>query len=180
MDKIDLQEIYKVFKRQGLSGEFEEQRSLLFWYEICGVQMSCLTQPLRVRRGILYVETANHVVAQQLNLLKDSYIKKLNQALGEEHIQDLRFRVGSRRYSTKPPVANVEETQSLLSQEEINELLEFTQDERLRSIFERLINTHLRRDRVRKAEGCAPCTICGLYHEGPESICYYCRVERAE
>lgn len=180
MEKIDLQEIYKVFKRQGLSGEFEEQRSLLFWYEICGVQMSRLTQPLRVRRGILYVETANHVVAQQLNLLKDSYIKKLNQALGEEHIQDLRFRVGSHGHRSKGPAAELDQTEILLSQQEIKELLEYIQDEQLRSIFERLINTHLRRDRLRKAEGCATCTICGLYHEGPESICYYCRVERAE
>jgi hypothetical protein len=180
MEKIDLQEIYKVFKRQGLSDEFDEQSSLLIWYEICSPQMSRLTQPLRVRQGILYIETANHVVAQQLNLLKDLYIKKLNEALGEERIQDLRFRVGSRGYGAKPSIAEAEPIQgSLLSPEEMSELLEFTQDERLRAIFARFINTHLRWNQIRKAEGCPPCTICGLYHEGQGSICYYCMVERA-
>ena len=180
MDKIDLQEIYKVLKRQGLGSEFDEQSPLLIWYEICSPQMSRLTQPLRVRQGILYIETTNHVVAQQLNLLKDSYIRKLNQALGEERIQELRFRVGSRGYSTKPPVEDAEQAQdSLLNQNEIDELLDNTEDERLRGIFERLINTSLRWNQIRKAEGWTPCTLCGLNHEGPGQICYYCRVERA-
>ncbi len=176
MEKVNLHEIFQVFKRQGLSKEFDEQSPLLIWHEIAGSQMSRLTKPLRVRDGILYIESANHVVAQQLSLIKDSYIKKINQLLGEERIKDLRFRVGSRGFQ-KDQKADPGEQPDLLRQEELKSLMENLENPKLKETFEALIAHHLHKDRLRKSGAGKPCAICGLHHDEEGRICYYCELE---
>jgi len=175
MGDITLLEIRRLFERQGLGEEFREQEPLLLWPQVVGEQMSKLTQPLRVRQGILYVEAASHVIAQQLSLLKDTYLRKLNELLGEERLVDLRFRVGEMRPPTREPAEG--EQLSLLDREELARWLEGIDDPHLRETLERFVLAALKRDRARAARGWSRCRRCGVHHEGEGEICYYCELE---
>lgn len=56
--------------------------------------MSRLTRPSRIRQEVLHIEVPSHVIADQLTMLKDAYLRRLNELLGEERLNDVRFRVG--------------------------------------------------------------------------------------
>ena len=181
MTGITSGEIQEIFERLGLQREFHEQEPLLLWSEVAGPQMSKLTDPLRVRQGVLYVETANPVVAQQLSLLKDAYLRKLNRLLGEERILDLRFRVGgsmrpAQRGGGSSGDASAEQL-SLLDRERLVQLLDEVHDPELRASFERLILASAKLNRARQAQGGRRCAICGVYHDEGGDVCYYCRLE---
>jgi hypothetical protein len=176
MEGIELQEIQRIFEREGLGEEFKEQEPLLLWPQVVGEQMSKLTQPLRVRQGVLYIEAASHVVAQQLSLLKEAYLNRLNELLGEERLADLRFRV-SRSLKTLPHEASEGEQLSLLERERLVRLLDELEDPHLREVFERLILAVAKRDQVRAAQGYKQCAVCGVHHDGQGEICYYCELE---
>jgi hypothetical protein len=181
MNGITIQEIREFFERLGLRQEFYEQEPLLLWPEVAGPQMSRLTEPLRVRQGILYVETSNPVVAQQLSLMKDVYLRKLNDLLGEERILDLRFRVGRSLRPVPHPgessAGRASEQLSLLEREKLMQLLDEVNDSKLRAAFERLMLASAKLDRARQAQGGRRCEICGVYHDDEGDVCYYCRLE---
>ncbi len=177
MSLINLEEIRRVFERQGLGKEFLEQEPLLFWPRVAGTHMSRLTQPLRVRQGVLYVEAANHVVAQQLSLMKDAYLTKLNAFLSEGRVIDLRFRVRSSSRSQAPEPRQEGEQLSLLEREKLEQLLDGVEDPQLRRAFEGVILALAKRDREREAHGCSVCKICGVHHDGEGAVCYYCHQE---
>jgi len=102
---IDLEELARLFVRWGLTEEFREQLPLFLWAEAVGPKLARLTRPLRVREGVLFVEVSNPVLAQELELLKERYLARLNELLrarARSHprlqpitsrVEDLRFRV---------------------------------------------------------------------------------------
>lgn len=161
-------------KRQGLTDQFKEQLPLLIWPQIAGPQMSRLTEASRVRQGIVYIEASNHVVAQQLTLLKDAYIKKLNEALEEDLISDLRFRVAGKK---QKPLAVHPDDRSLLELEKLDNILDEVENDDLRDAVESMMKFHLRVNEQRKADGGTSCSICGVFHDGDGPICYHCEVE---
>ncbi len=179
MGDITLGEIRTLLAHLGLEREFKEQEPLLFWPEVAGPQMSRLTEALRVREGVLYVEAANHVVAQQLRLMQDVYLKKLNALLGEPVIREIRFRVGSSFAARRAPRAQerVREQLSLLERERLAKLLDEVEDPKLRRAFEGFLLASLRRDQARRAQGGHRCPVCGVHHHEEDETCYYCRLE---
>ena len=176
MSQITLEEIRRIFERQGLGKEFIEQEPLLLWPRVAGEKLSRLTQPLRVRQGVLYVEAANHVVAQQLSLMKDAYLNRLNAFVSEGRVVDLRFRVGDSSRPSRAEVPEVEQL-SLLEREKLSHLLDEAKDPDLRKAFESVILALARWDRERAVRGCARCAICGIHHDGEGEICYCCQLE---
>ena len=186
---ITLRDIRALFERLGLAESFYEQEPLLLWPQVAGPQISRLTRPLRVRQGVLYVEAANHAVAQQLSLLKDAYLSKLNALLGEPRLRDLRFRVGSafslrlrrdREQERGGTGAQAQgESLDLLERERIRRLVDELDDPKLKGIFEAWIQASVRRDRERARRGGKRCTTCGVHHEEEGDVCYYCGLERA-
>lgn len=176
---ISLKEIRELFERLGASEQFYEQEPLLLWPQAAGPQMSKLTQPLRVRQGVLYIEAANHTVAQQLSLLKEVYLKKLNALLSEPQIHDLRFRVGSSFPGVRPSPHDPPEGEqlNLLEREQISRWLDELDDPKLKKTFESWIRVSIQRDRERARRGEKRCKICGIHHDGGGEICYYCGLE---
>jgi hypothetical protein len=184
MGDITLGEIRTLLEKLGLGRSFKEQEPLLFWPEVVGPQMSRLTEALRVREGVLYVEAANHVVAQQLRLMSEMYLKKLNALLGEPLIREIRFRVGS-SFASRRRLPRSEESElesepeqlSLLEREKLSKLLDEVEDPKLRKAFEGWILASLRQDQARRAQGGHRCPRCGVHHHEDDEICYYCRLE---
>ena len=66
------------------------------WEKIVGSLLKEQCRAEKIERGILYVQTADSVLAQQLFMLKDEFLAKVNEALeGKGKIKSVRFNAGS-------------------------------------------------------------------------------------
>lgn len=179
MIAIDLAMIRQFFERNGLGQEFREQEPLLFWPRVAGEPLARLTEPLRVNQGVLYIEVSNHVIAQELSLMKDVYVKKINELLGEARVQDIRFRVGTAPLARPTPPPDDKGTQlSLLEREEMERILDELEDPQLRPAFAGLMQALAVADRARQAQGGHRCAVCGVHFTGEGQLCFNCRLER--
>lgn len=64
------------------------------WAEAVGPAVAENARPAAVKGRVLTVNVASSAWMQQLQFLKADLIAKLNRALGEERVADIRFRVG--------------------------------------------------------------------------------------
>ncbi len=173
----------RIFIRHGLGEQFHEQEPLLLWEEAVGERVARLTAPLRARKGIIFIEAQNHVLAQELSLLKEGYIKRLNELLGEERVRDIRFRVGAGgplREQEEEPVRLEEVALSEEEQEEIARLVSDVEDKRLRNALRNFLITERRIEHVREERGFARCPRCGVLHRGEVELCFHCQLEVGE
>jgi hypothetical protein len=135
---MDMKELESIFIRHGLKEEFEVQRPLFIWREVVGESISRITLPLIVRDGVIQVMVESPVVSHELNLLKEKYIKRINERLGEERIVDIRFRIGRLR----PKERKLKPDEVSLSQsdyEEIESIVAGVEDKKLRDSLRGLI-----------------------------------------
>ena len=82
------------------------------WEEVVGPQVAGVTQVESVRDGILFVRVKNSVWANELTLLKDDMLRRLNLALGGYIIRDIHFKGGGLHVVLVPPEKFVPETPS--------------------------------------------------------------------
>jgi len=179
---ISLREIARIFARYGLAEQFREQEPLFYWEEAVGAQLARIARPLRVHKGTLYVEVTSPVQARELELLKERIIKRLNERLGEERIKELRFRASgivepSERPEPQTRVRVEEVPLSAEEREEIEQLVSGVEDERLREALRAFLTTEQRIAKLREERGFKRCPRCGVLHDGPEDICFHCRLE---
>lgn len=185
---INLGELAQLFARWGLAEEFREQLPLFLWEEAVGPKLAQLTRPLRVREGVLFIEVQSPVLAQELELLKERYLKRLNELLRTRWpqdrsrpspVEDLRFRVsglisdseqarepkGQPQPQGRPPsLEEVELTPEELAR--IDELTGEIEDGRLRAALRRLLVTEWRISKLRERLGGKRCPRCGVFHLG--------------
>ncbi len=64
------------------------------WKEIVGESVSIHTRPRSIRNRILFIDVSHSTWIQQLQFLKPTLLEKINNFLGESHIQDIRFKLG--------------------------------------------------------------------------------------
>jgi predicted nucleic acid-binding Zn ribbon protein len=65
------------------------------WQQAAGTTIARFTRPGRVRRGMLEVTASNSTIIQELTFQKHQILTKLQTAIPDASIRDLRFRVGS-------------------------------------------------------------------------------------
>ena len=65
------------------------------WARAVGEKISSQAQPEAFKGGLLIVKVAGSVWAQQLQFQKTDLIQKLNSALEEELVKDIRFKTGT-------------------------------------------------------------------------------------
>lgn len=175
--QISLSDLRAFFHKQGLDEDFDGQAPMLAWFQVVGEQMNRLTRPLRVRGDTLYIEVANAVAAQQLNLLKDDYLERINARLGDRTLADLRFRVGSFRPSPADDEVDLQQL-DLLKTGELREALDEIENRELREVFEQWILTNARIDRRREVAGGRECPTCRVHHDETTELCYFCKLEQ--
>ncbi len=92
------------------------------WKEIVGEPIAHHAQPHAIRNRTLFIEVSHSTWMQQLQFLKPTLLKKINDYLGEERIEDLRFRVG--KIHAAPPPPNQKERKKGKLQKHILERIE--------------------------------------------------------
>src|SRR3954451_12266178 len=68
------------------------------WYTEVGERLAAVATPVSEREGVLTVECADAVWAQELDLMQAALLQRLRDELGEQAPQALRFRVNSARF----------------------------------------------------------------------------------
>jgi len=86
------QAIEKFLKETPLQRKFQERRLVESWEENMGKSVARGTSKLYIRDSILYVHLNSSVLRNELFMLKDEIISKLNEQAGEVLIKDIAFK----------------------------------------------------------------------------------------
>lgn len=76
----------------GLSKKLREYDVLTSWHRIVGEQIARVTTAQRVNKGILYVGVSSAPWRTELTMKRRALIERINEALGQPVIKDIRFR----------------------------------------------------------------------------------------
>ena len=80
--------------RMGITARLDKEKAVALWGEAVGEGIARRAKATSVRDDILFVSVQNSVWLQELALLKESIIAKINSLVGKQVIKDIVFRVG--------------------------------------------------------------------------------------
>lgn len=83
-----------VLRKQNLESKLKGYHVFDVWEEVVGPRVARHTQPKRFQGHVLWVTVDTTVWMQQLTFLEGKIKKKLNQAMGSQIIQKIRFQIG--------------------------------------------------------------------------------------
>ena len=75
----------------GLRKKVREYDAVIRWEGIVGKEIAKVTTAVKIEKGVLTVRVSNSPWRNELVLLKRDLIGKMNDALGEAIVQDIRF-----------------------------------------------------------------------------------------
>ena len=84
----------RLTSRMGIDTRLEMQKAVVLWEEVVGGKVARRAKAEAVRSGILFVRVANSTWLQELSLLKEGIIDKLNARMESDIVKDIVFRVG--------------------------------------------------------------------------------------
>jgi len=166
--------VSEVLARYNLEAEYQTQRVLLLWNTVVGHQIAQVSRAERFLHGTLWVAVASPIVSQELSFLKGQYIERLNSAVGEDIIRQIRFFPG--RFKKTIPRKQV--TLPSFESGEAHKQFSALPDPKLRVLFEQLYLTLRKREVVLLSTGGKRCSHCGVVFVGGGEICPGCRFDR--
>jgi predicted nucleic acid-binding Zn ribbon protein len=90
---IKLDSLLEQFVRANrLEKGLAEYRLIKSWKDLLGISVAKKTKSLRIQKRTLFVTLHSSVVANELSMIKDSLIPKLNEAAGMDVIDDVVLR----------------------------------------------------------------------------------------
>lgn len=81
-----LQEMIKVYK---LKSKLQQTKIVSLWEETMGTTIARYTSDIYIRRQKLYVTLNSASLKQELSYGREKILKNLNEALGEDYLQDV-------------------------------------------------------------------------------------------
>jgi predicted nucleic acid-binding Zn ribbon protein len=84
--------LHHFLKSKGLERGYAEYRLKKSWKELLGVMVARKTRDLRIRNRTLIVTLDSSVVRQELEMMKDTLVQRLNDAAGMSVIDDIVLR----------------------------------------------------------------------------------------
>jgi predicted nucleic acid-binding Zn ribbon protein len=79
--------IAQVMRRLGLDRRLEEYRAVELWPEVVGPAIATQASAVEIRDGVLFVDVASNVWMQELGLLRNGIVERLNARLGGPRVQ---------------------------------------------------------------------------------------------
>jgi predicted nucleic acid-binding Zn ribbon protein len=93
MEKKDIQKIDSLLdqfvKTHGLERGLAEYRLVKSWNDLLGVSIARKTKSIYIRNRTLFVILYSSVVRNELDMMKDTLLKRLNQAAGMKVIDHI-------------------------------------------------------------------------------------------
>lgn len=79
-------------KAMKLEKPLKERELVYSWETLLGKTVARATKDIRIRDGILQVTLTSSVIRNELHMLKDEIIRKLNEAAGEELVREMELK----------------------------------------------------------------------------------------
>jgi predicted nucleic acid-binding Zn ribbon protein len=79
-------------KEAKLEKPLKERQLVQSWESLLGRSVARATSRIYLKNGKLFVHLSSSVVRNELHMLQDEIIKKLNEAAGEELVEEIIFR----------------------------------------------------------------------------------------
>jgi predicted nucleic acid-binding Zn ribbon protein len=96
MERKDVRKIDSLLqqfvKANGLERGLAEYRLMKAWKDLLGITVAKKTKSLRIQNRKLFVTLHSSVVRNELSMMKDALIPKLNEAAGMDVIDDVVLR----------------------------------------------------------------------------------------
>lgn len=177
-------ELTRLLGTWGLTDSFRVASALRAWHEIVGPAIAQVARPLRIDKETLWIAVKSQAWAQELNFQKPVILQRLNERIGYERFQHLRFTVRAQLLPERniPPSdtespphkpANIELSE--IERKAVEESFASVQDERLRTALIRARLASLQYEKWCAEQGWQCCRGCGCYHQDPEPLCFLCR-----
>ena len=80
--------------RMGIAARLEKEKAVVLWAEAVGQGIARRAKATSVKDNIMFVTVQNSMWLQELALLKEGIIAKINALVGRQVIKDIVFRVG--------------------------------------------------------------------------------------
>ncbi len=185
-----------LLRSEDLAQVLQPHMAKVHWAEVVGPQVSGVTQIEAVRGGVLFVRVKNSVWANELTLLKEDMLRRLNGKLGGRVLTDIHFKASglsrpkkggekkSTALSTKMPT-DAELARIVLSkdsQARVEQALIGITEEALRGRIRQVMLHAARAEEWKRQQGWLPCARCGsLTAPSPDApgaspFCSLCRV----
>jgi len=95
MERSSVQTIREVIERYlretPLHRKLQERHLIEGWHEILGKPVARATTGIYIRKDILYVRLTSSVMRNELFMMKDDIIRRLNERVGEQIITGIVF-----------------------------------------------------------------------------------------
>lgn len=171
---------------QDLAQRLRPQMAWVHWAPVVGEQIAAVTQVKSVRDGVLSIRVKHSTWANEIDLLRDDIVSRLNLALGGKVITKLHIDAGGLEPARDP----VHERERLVPTEEELALMPLSAEKLAwaeRSVNgiqdpawrERIYNTLLRvarADEWKRQHGWHPCPTCEALTPPDLSVCELCRL----
>ncbi len=82
----------QVLHEQKLDRPLNELHLIDLWPEVVGTTLARQTDGLYIRQGTLYLHVRSAIVRNELLMMRDNLVRKLNEAVGVEVIRDIVLR----------------------------------------------------------------------------------------
>jgi len=165
---------------QELAQALRPHLAKVHWVGIVGPQVAGVTQVESVRDGVLFVRVKNSVWANELTLLKEDMLRRLNSKLGGRVLTDIHFKAsGLARDKKKPPpipapTPTAQELARITLPKEVSARIEaalaaITEDA-LRGRIRAVMLHAARADEWKRRQGWSPCARCGALAAPSEAV----------
>jgi hypothetical protein len=182
------QALQAFLRSAGLLEQSREGLCMLLWPEVAGDWYARHTYVTSVRGDTVYIRCeSDSPRAHQLHLDSDAIIERLNEALGEDAIREIRpssAGIGRDIQDVEvaecegPPTPSAEELAEIqVPPERIEEILQLTGDleGEMRDRLENLLLAQARLDIWRARNGYVQCPGCEAWHMDTEDYCLSCK-----
>jgi predicted nucleic acid-binding Zn ribbon protein len=79
----------------GIAARLEHEKAVVLWEEAVGRNIARRARAVSIRNGILFVIVRNSAWLQELSLLREGIIEKLNSLIGKNVVREIVFRMGN-------------------------------------------------------------------------------------
>jgi predicted nucleic acid-binding Zn ribbon protein len=87
----------RLVARMGITGRLEREKAVVSWEEAVGSAIACRAAAVSISGGRLVVAVENSAWLQELAMMKESIIDKVNSRVGKPVVEDIIFRIGNPR-----------------------------------------------------------------------------------
>ena len=84
----------RLVSRMGISTRLEREKAVILWEEAVGRNIASRAEAVSFKGGRLFVVVKDSTWLQELALMKEGLIEKLNSLLGKPMVEDIMFRIG--------------------------------------------------------------------------------------